>query len=257
VLVAAMAGVVVVLVGVLLVTRGGSESPESRLEGVADAVADAGTAHLALTVDVAGVAVNVTVSGKGQVEFASGAGSFDLDLLGRQLEMRTDGTTLYVLPAGETTWLAVRSSEAGGSLGSFGTGPSEAVAFVDLLAGDHGTVKDLGTEQVGTVKDAHHLRTTIDVADAAERADGDSKPALEQLATLAPASGKLPVDVWLDRDGRPVRERLKGTLQGAELVVTVELTKWGATFDVQVPPEGEVRDVEPDELLQLFSQPIG
>src|SRR5690349_13763222 len=99
-----MAVVVAVLVAVLLVTRSGGESPESRLEGVADAVADAGTAHLALSVDVAGDDVDLTVAGEGQVEFATGAGSFDVDLVGRRLEMRTDGTTLYVRPEGEPTW---------------------------------------------------------------------------------------------------------------------------------------------------------
>jgi hypothetical protein len=252
-----MGVVVAVLVAVLLLTRGGSESPASRIDGVAGAVADAGTARLALAVDVAGGQLDLTVSGKGQVEFETGAGSFDVDLLGTELAMRTDGTTLYVLPAGETTWLAVKAAESEGSLGSFGTGPSEAVAFVDLLAGDHGKVEDLGTDDVGDVEDARHLRTTIDVADAADRASGGSRPALEQLVGLAPENGRLPVDVWLDDDGRPVRERLRGTLQGVELVVTVDLTKWGEALDVQVPPEGEVRDVGPDELLRLFSQPIG
>jgi hypothetical protein len=130
------------------------------------------------------------------------------------------------------------------------------VAFVDLLAGDHGAVEDLGTEDVGDVDGARHLRTTIDVADAAERADEGSRPALEQLLALAPEDGRLPVDIWLDDDDRPVRERLRGTLQGVELVVTVDLTKWGDELAVQVPPEGAVRDVEPEELVRLFTQPI-
>jgi hypothetical protein len=63
--------------------------------------------------------------------------------------------------------------------------------------------------------------------------------------------------VWLDDDGLPVRERLKGTLQGVDLVVTVDLTKWGTPLDVELPPEGAIRDVEPAELVQLFSKPIG
>jgi hypothetical protein len=257
VLVGVMAAVVGVLLAVLLVTRGGDEpDPAELLAGVPDAVADAGTARLAMAVAVNGGSLDVSVDGTGQVDFDTAAGTFDVSILGTKLEMRTDGSTLYVRPDGDQTWLAAKADEADPLNGSFGTGPSEAVAFVDLLRGKPGKIEEREGDEIGGV-DTRHLRTTIDVADAAEQAGDVSRAALEQLATLAPSGGRIPVDVWIDGEGRLVRERLRGTLQGVDLTVTVDLSDWGDPIEAEIPPEGEIRPVEPQELVQLFTRPVG
>ena len=81
------------------------------------------------------------------------------------------------------------------------------------------------------------------------------RAAIQDLAELAADDGMLPFEVWIDERNRPVRQRLEGEVQGAQLVVTVDLTGWGEPLGVAIPPEGEIRAVGPAELAQLFGRP--
>lgn len=253
--VAAMGVVVVVLIGVLLFRSGDDVSVDDLVAEAPAAVDAEGTALLAMTVEVSGGATDLTVEGSGGVDFATGAGWFAVDLLGQQIEMRSDATTLFVRRAGDEGWVAVRADEAAGTgLDSFGSGPSEASAFVDLLRGEASDVEDLGDEEIDG-EPVRHLRVEMDLDSAIAAADESRRGPLEQLGALVPEDGDLPFEVWIDERNLPVRQRLEGQLQGVGLVVTVDLTDWGAPLDVAIPPEGEVRDVEPEELALLFGQP--
>jgi hypothetical protein len=248
-------GVVVVLLLVVLVLRGGGDDVdvEDLLADAPAAVDAEGTARLAMSVEVAGEGVDVSVEGEGGVDFATGAGWFTVELLGRQIEMRSNAETLFVRPVGEEAWVAVHADEAAesGALDSLGTGPSEAGAFVDLLRGDPSDIEDLGEEEIDG-EPVRHLRLTIDLASAIEAADESHRGPLEELGELAPEDGQLPLEVWIDERNLPVRQRLEGEVQGIGLLVTVDLSDWGAPLEVAIPPEGEVRDVEPEELALLF-----
>jgi hypothetical protein len=233
-----MAVVVVVLVAILLL-RDSGRSPEERLAAAPAAVDEQGTARLDMVVETG----TIEITGTGGVDFESGAGWFDVDLLGETLEMRSDAETLYVRRAGEAQWVAVHADEVTGALDSFGSGPTEAIAFVDLLRGDLSEVEDLGEEEIDGIATTH-LTAVI-----------DAEAAPEDLAALAGDDGELPLDVWLDEDDLPVRQRLGGEVQGIELVVTLDLSGWGEPLGVAIPPEGEIRDVEPEELAQLFGRP--
>lgn len=248
-----MAGAVVALLGALLLT-GGDDGVD--LEGLlADApraVDEQGSAHLEMVVEVDSDALDVSVDGSGAVDFATGAGWFTVELLGTVIELRTDGTTLFVLPEEETTWLAVHAEDSD-ALGAFGTGPSEAIALVDLLRGDNGDIDDRGTAEVDG-REARHLRLEVDLATAAERVDAESRPAIEALEAFAP-DGVLPLEVWIDDRNLPVRQRMRGDVQGVAVVVTMDLTAWGEELGVPIPPEGAVRDIEPEELARIFGGP--
>lgn len=249
-----MGAVVAVLVAVLLL-RGGDDDVdvEDLLADTPAAVDAEGTAGLTMAVEVAGEGADVTVEGTGGVDFASGAGWFDVDLLGQQVEMRSDADTLYVRRAGEQGWVAVHADEAD-ALGSFGTGPSEAIAFVDLLRGDASQIDDLGAEEIDG-EPVRHLRVVAALDRAIAAAEPSHRGPLEALGDLGPDDGELAFEVWIDDRNLPVRQRLEGAVQGIALVVTLDLSEWGAALDVAIPPEGEIRVVEPEELAQLFGRP--
>lgn len=244
--------VVALLAALLIKDRDGGSSPGDLLAAAPAAVDAAGRAHVTMAVEVDADALDTSVDGDGAVDFGTGAGWFVIETLGQRIEVRTDGETIYVLPSGETTWLRVKVEDAA-ALGSFGTGPDAAVAFVDLLRGD-AEAEDLGTEEVGGVE-ARHLEATIDVDTAMEQAGAEGRASLQALADLAAKKGSLPLEVWIDDRGLPVRQRLRGVLQGFKVVITVELTKFGSKLGVAIPPEGATRDVEGDELAQLFGRP--
>jgi hypothetical protein len=254
--VAVMGVVVAVLVAVLLLRGDGGPDVEDLVADAPAAVDAEGTAHLAMTVEVSGEGTDLTVEGTGGVDFATGAGWFAVDLLGQQVEMRSDATTLYVRRAGDEGWVAVRADEAAesGALDAVGSGPSEAGAFVDLLRGDAGAIEDLGEEEIDG-EPVRHLRVEMDLDSAIAAADASHRAPLEELGALAPDDGDLPFEVWIDERNLPVRQRLEGRLQGVGLVVTVDLTDWGVPLVVGIPPEGEVRDVAPEELALLFGRP--
>lgn len=240
-LVLLMAGTVIALLVVLLLT-GGDDDGVDAAALLADAPAAAkaqGTAVVDLAVSVDNDAIDLSVDATGAVDFGSGLGWFTVELPGRSIETRTDGAVLYVLPEGDDTWLAVHADESG-SLG--GAGTAEVLAFVDLLARDATKVTDRGSEEIDG-RPTRHVRATIDVEGVAE------------LTELVP-SGSLPLDVWIDGDGLPVRMRMQGSTQGIFLVITVDLSDWGTELGVAIPPEGLVRDVEADELTRILGAPV-
>lgn len=249
-----MAATVVALVAALLLTRGDdSVDVDALLAAAPRAVDEQGSALLDMEVEIESPTLDLTVDGTGAVDFATGAGWFTVELLGTTIELRTNGETLFVLPDGDTTWLAVHAEDTA-PLGSFGTGPSEAIALVDLLRGTYDGVEDLGTEEIDG-SESRHLRLEVDLATAAADAAEDRRPAIEALNTVVP-DGVLPLEVWIDeRSNLPVRQRMRGEVQGVGVVVTMHLTGWGDELGRQIPPEGAVRDIEPDELTRIFGGP--
>lgn len=243
----------VAVLAVVVVARGdGGVDVDELLAGAPAAVDEHGRAHLDMAVELDQDGLDVTVDGTGAVDFGGGTGWLDVELLGTSIELRTNGETLFVLPSGQRTWLAVHADEAAG-LGAFATGPTEAIAFVDLLRGATDDVEDRGTDEVAG-DDARHLRVTVDLDIAIAAAGEPSRPAIEALRTIAP-DGVLPLEVWIDDRNLPVRQRVRGELQGVPVVVTMDLTRWGEPLDVAIPPEGAVRDIEADELTRIFGGP--
>lgn len=248
-----MAATVVALLVALLLTKGDDGvDVDDLLADAPRAVDEQGRAHLDMAVTVDQQGVDVAVDGTGAVDFAAGAGWFTVELLGTTIELRTDGETLFVLPSGETTWLAAHAEDTA-ALGAFATGPSEAIAFVDLLRGTTEEVEDRGTEEIDGAE-TRHLRLKVDLDTAVAAASEQSRPAIEALRTFA-SDGVLPFDVWIDDRNLPVRQRIRGEVQGVAVVVTLDLTRWGDPLDVAIPPEGAVRDIEADELTRIFGGP--
>ena len=250
-----LAATVVAVLAALLLTGSDDEvDVDALMAAVPRAVDEQRTAQLETTVKIGSESSGLSVDGTGAVDFTTGAGWFDVDALDDAIQLRTDGATLFVRRPDDTAWLAMHLEHAD-ALGAFGTGMTAATAFVDLLRSSDGEVEDLGIETIGGER-TRHLRVDVDLDRAAAAVLDGAGPAMEALSRLAPG-GALPLEVWIDERNLPVRQRMRGGTPGLELLVTVDLTQWGEELGVQIPPEGAVRDVEPEELSQILGRAPG
>ena len=147
------------------------------------------------------------------------------------------------LPGGKQ-WVKVdlgkAAAAAGVDLGSFDNfDPKQGLQ--QLLAS--GKTTKVGTETIDGVETTQY-HATIDLANAAKLSGADRKK-LQKL--LKGMNGQLPVDVWIDNDGRVRRESMTfdfgGGLLNAHASMVMNFTDFGAPVEVTVPPAGQVSDL--------------
>jgi hypothetical protein len=268
-LVLGLVAAVLLVVGVVAAIGGKDDDKKvdaaALLSNAPDAVRQAGSAHVAMSMNVKAGTMNMDLHGNGATDFATGTGSFTMSFLGIDIEMVTDGTTTYIhvpdggkLPGATKPWVSVPNS-AMRSGGSF-SGMQSATGFLDALRGIGGNIRTVGDEHVNGV-DTTHYHVTVRLADAiaaapeAQRAQ--ARAALEQLDQLGAA--EMPVDVWITDDGIPVRQVMTfegsngvSALAGMQMKVTVDLSDFGAPVKVDVPPADQVQAIDPSEIGSLF-----
>jgi len=242
--------------------------PKATLARVLNATSAAKTARVSMRVSVVG---GPTAS----------AGAFDLDATGaidmqrQDSELTTratvagrsvaipervvDGVVYMQLPAGipgiTKPWVSVDTRNGfGASAQGFGQSQSDPTKFLSALAGVSDDVAEVGHEPVRGV-DTTHYRATVDMGKALA---SPNVPAglRDRLKTLAPQFGnaKLPVEVWVDSDGRARKELV--TVKIADLVgaaasaagdtaVQVELELWdfGTAVSIAAPPADQVQSL--------------
>lgn len=166
-----------------------------------------------------------------------------------RLMIDTGGQHVEVVTVGSTSYAKVPSRRSSGKpwakVGPNSTNPSvralsttlplvQAVGSLDQLSavigGATGT-RDEGTATVGGTP-AHHYALTISPA----------APGSGQLHDLLAQLGDkpVPVDLWLDAKGRPVRVRLAVNLAGKALPITVTIDRYNAPVTIKAPPSDQV-----------------
>ena len=262
--------VVLLLVGVVAVVVDPNDSsgasPVQVLDAVPDAVRDAGSARMTMTMSVTGAAMSgmaMNMSAEGVVDFVTGAGSFSMAGTGMSFEMVTDGTTLWMkMPAGmpgqpaafADKWLKM-PLPAGAELSAGMFGPGQATSFLDALRGAGGTVVDLGTEEVNGV-DAHHYAVSVDLERALAEVPEDQRANAEQAMKMF-GSQHMPIDVWLSGDGLPVRMVFDmGGSAGlpVKMHMQMDMTDFGVPVTITPPPADQVVDIgDPHQMMQVFT----
>jgi hypothetical protein len=114
-------------------------------------------------------------------------------------------------------------------------------------------VTEVGTEQVRG-HDATHYRATVDLDKAVREAPAAARAELQKLVDRLTVK-TLPVDVWVDDQGRVVRQvqvidtaalQSSTTIPAAarlgQLTTTTELYDFGAAVDATPPPPDQVAD---------------
>lgn len=234
----------------------GSESANAAevVRAAPEKTAAAGSAKVAMRLDVSTGGLEGTLTGEGVVDLKNGRGAVTLDLgsLGGGLVSGTVETVLdrdgifVKLPArlapASKPWikldLSTLATQAGVNLGSLGqlqsADPSQALQFLEGAVND---MKKVGSEKVRGA-DTTHYRGTLDLQKAAAGA-----PAVSS-AVSALGSSTVPTDVWIDGEGR-MRKMIVTVSSGK---AEFEMYDFGAPVDVQQPLPSQVTD-----LASLFS----
>jgi hypothetical protein len=270
-LLAALLLVVGVVVAVAGKDDGGStKNPQALLTAAPDAVRDAGSARIAMSMTMTAAGLDIYINGSGATEFATHRGTFRMSVLGTDIEMITDGSTLYAripdggrLPGTTKPWVAVPAASVHGQA-SFGSAES-ATGLLDALRGVGADIDEVGTEEVNGVTATHYhavvdLKDAIAAAPEAQRAE--TQQGLQSLEQLGAA--EMPIDVWITSDGLPVRQIMTFDAKGAapmpamSMKITVDLTEFGAPVEVTIPPADQVQQLtDATELGQLFRGAFG
>jgi hypothetical protein len=203
------------------------------------------------------------VSGSGSGVFNSGkdrSGQLTMNVTadGRQVPIDTVivGNTIYVrsplisqrLPGGKQ-WVKVDLQQAAkaanvdlSSLLSANPTPGGALAYLQGSS----AIKKVGSETVGGSPTTHY-RVVVDLKQAANRASGSDREALER-AIKAAGTTTLPVEVWVDSQQyvRKIKYQSKASGQSADL--TMEMHDFGSPVPITAPATNDVVD-----LLQALS----
>ena len=264
--------------------------PAEALQTAAQKTTEAGTAKVAMTLDVTGLpgvgATTFTVDGAIDNTTRQSSFSFDLSKLAAALpasqqmglsaiigdgnvNVVTDGSDVYVKLGGLATILGATSNQTWIKV----SGDSAAAGAVGIPLGDGtevlklleqaGDVKAVGTEQVrGT--DTTHYQGTLDVAAALSQASAEDRAKAESelgKVGIDPSAATVPVDVWIGTDDGLVR-RVQLGVHGLETTsssapgavagtFTLELFDFGQPVDITVPPADQVFAVDPSMLGSL------
>lgn len=219
----------------------------------------------------AGKSVNLVVSGHGVFDFTAKNGDMKLQLpsLGSgkppsTLELRLVGGDLYInSPAllaldGGKPWVHVNASsylqkegQSTGPLGGFATGdPSDVLGLLQHLTG---TVTKVGDEQVDGVQTTHY-RATIDLTG---HGTSTSSTILSQQLAQALGLADVPIDVWLDSDGRLRQLKTSFDILGLTVAATEGIGSFGTPVSVTAPPSDQTADgtglLNQGKLGSLFS----
>lgn len=226
---------------------------------------EAHTARVAMTITVrAGGAQPDTSTASGAVDFGEHRATLEQTIGGLKQTVVLFGTVAYIrfppsiashLPPGKT-WVRVDfqrlAEEKGFDFQGFQqTGSSDPAQSLRYLNGVSSDVTDIGTEPVRGV-DTHHYRFTIDFRKAAQH-DPDNAANYEQLERLYGITS-MPMDAWIDADGRVRRMSFAFTIPASALATPgatdlhmtqqIEYFDFGVAVNVSEPSASEVVDLQ-------------
>ncbi len=260
---------VLALAVVLGACAGNPPDPLALVSAAPVATTEAGTARMHLeTIIRLGTAGDVRTTGEGVVDFERQRGNLTLQLpsagqasLG-ELELVYDGTVIYyrassLFPDAPTPWVSIdiaRLSESvtGTDFEQLDQGatndPSNTLA---LLKGVADEIEEVGTEEVRG-EDTTHYRATVDVRRALEQQGAVEDRQRFEMFLDQFGTETIPVEVWLDEEGRARRVRYDQPLPetpgvsvpaGTGVSLTIELYDFGVEAPVEIPPPAEVTDL--------------
>lgn len=269
------------------------------LAEAADRTAAVESGRFELTVAIPASAeapAGLTISGSGAFDLAADRSRFSLDMSGildaaatsdetpegfdpsaffgdGTIEMVTDGDDVYVnagflsafLGGGDgKPWVKLSADEGAEVTGDLSGGMGDATALLDLLRDSGATVTDEGSVDIDG--DAtRHFHATISAAEALASAPAEDKGKAEafiQELGVDPATVELPMDVYVDGEGRVRRLEMSfdgatfAGLDGTEalpdgpIVFTLDFLELGESVTIDLPPADQVADG--DALKQMF-----
>ncbi|MFF8940287.1 hypothetical protein ACF08O_37410 [Streptomyces paradoxus] len=226
-----------------------------------DRTAEEDTAKVKLRVRTSAQGTSQTADGQGAVDLDDGDSVMTLTVQGQRIEQRVIDQVLYQrMPKGQAPggkpWIKIDLQKVAAQQGPGDqsmSDPAQSAAYAKAITDKDVTEK--GTATVNGVRTTHY-RVSVDVA---ELPGGD---------TLRKQVGPtLPMDVWLDDEGRMRRQQIDMTVKAPEATqrssadaspapgkVTVrtvmDFTDFGTAVEAEEPPAGQVTDMTGKALKQ-------
>ncbi|AIS02079.1 hypothetical protein [Streptomyces glaucescens] len=234
---------------------GAREPGTQAVRSAYDRTAEEDTARVALKVRTSGGGAAVTANGEGVVDLDDGDSVMTVTAQGQRMEQRLIDQVLYQKPPagqapGGKPWIKIDLEKVAARQGAGGQSvndPARSAALAKAI--DDKDVTNKGPAEVGGVSTTRY-RVTVDVAELPDGARLSKQ--------LGPA---LPMDIWLDDEGRIRRQQVDMTVQapaatgtgtGAKTAseprkVTVrtvlEFSDFGTELEADAPPAGQVTDM--------------
>jgi hypothetical protein len=212
--------------------------------------------------------ISLSISGSGAYSFAQRTGQFTISLPASDqspavtLEIREIGNDLYLstprLAAidGGKPWVHVdlsqfeqRQGQSSGPTGALSTGdPTQVLRLLQQLGG---SVTEVGTANVDGVPTTEY-QGQIDLSHSTT-----GSTVISQQMAQALGLQNVPVDVWVDNEGRARQVETSFTVLGLSVKAQEQLGSFGTTVSVSAPPADQVADgsslLQSGQLGSLFS----
>ncbi|WP_050507488.1 MULTISPECIES: LolA-like protein [Streptomyces] len=213
----------------------------------------AGTAKMTLVTKAQSGGKNAEVRGSGVVDLAKGSSEMVLLTGNQQIRQRTVEGILYQqppaaqreqLPQGKS-WLKVDVKKLLQQTGSSSQYEDPTSSFGYMKGISDKDVKKVGTETVDGTATTHY-KVSVDVTQLAK----DNAQQAKQLR--AQLGDRLPLDVWLDGQGRVRQEKVevrpRTGRQGnsgarAAVTTTLKFSDFGTDVNVTAPPAKDTVDI--------------
>ncbi len=247
--------------------------PIAAVQAVPDAAAEAGSAlfEMTISIDAPEGAFDLTSTGgwsgdrmRMEMDLGSalaglGAGAGSLpDGADEPMQVVLDGGTAYLhIPmlaglTGTSGWLTV-TPDAMGQIGDLGlsSGTSDPSQMLQALRGVSDDIEEVGKEDIRGEPTTHY-RATADLTRAIEAAPEAQRDRLQQqLEGFDAELDEVPVDVWVDGEGRARRvtfdfaDMADGLLGGAgSASLTMDIFDYGQPVDVEIPDPSDTTPIE-------------
>jgi hypothetical protein len=243
-------------------SSGAREEGTQAVRSAYDKTAEEDTARVTLKVRTSAQGTSVTADGKGTVDLEDGDSVMTVTADGQRMEQRVVDQVLYQKPPagqapGGKPWIKIdleRVAARQGAGGQTMNDPARSAALAKAV--DDKDVTEKGTADVGGV---HTTRYRV-VVDVAELPDG--RKLSKQIGPT------LPMDLWLDDDGRIRRQQVDMTVkapaaaqgesragassgpQQVTVRTVLEFTDFGVEVDADAPPARQVTDMTDEAARQ-------
>ena len=265
---AAVLGLVALLAGCAGTGPTPGRPPAEIVREAVVATAAAGPSHAAVAGQTAVMGQAIPLNGTGVVDLRRQAADLTLQVpsLGAVRVVFTGGILDAQLPpaaagvigaiSGGKSWVSVdvnrlAQSGYGAPLGALGVGttdnPAQQLGYLEAISD---TTREVGPEQIDGV-DTTHYAGAVDLDKVPAADDPSTKPAVDRLKAQL-GSSLLPVDVWVDGDGKLRRVGQTVTVkptQGepagspASTTTTITFSDVGSAPAVVPPPADQVTDL--------------
>lgn len=166
----------------------------------------------------------------------------------------SEGQVAYLLvpaaPGSAPRWQKVDGGAlTQGAAGGLPSGTNPLDSFEQLRAVD-APIEDLGEEEVRGTKTTHY-RTRLDMQKVIEAMPAERRPAVgSSQAALFASMPDVPVEVWLDDQDRPRRQRMTFSVPAdaasarpaMEMTLVIEAFDFGKPVVIELPPADQIDD---------------